>query len=134
MCGGGGSPATIYAPNTGAYDAMARQQLDLIKSAQNSDVLAKQSQLDAVIRQQQETLSQLNTVASARASDTSAYAARLAALIGAPAPDKAAKAPTLGTDRAGQSPATGKKSLRIERSVATTQGAGSGLNITTGGS
>jgi hypothetical protein len=112
---------------------MAQQQLDLIKSTQSNDVLAKQSQLDATIRQQQDVMKSLNDVATTRASDTSAYAARLAALVGAPAPDKAAKAPVIGTDRAGQSRATGKKSLRIERSMETSQGAGSGLNITTGG-
>jgi len=134
MCsGGGGSRATIYAPDTGAYGRMAQQQLDLIKSTQSNDVLAKQSQLDATIRQQQDVMKSLNDVATTRASDTSAYAARLAALVGAPAPDKAAKAPVIGTDRAGQSRATGKKSLRIERSMETSQGAGSGLNITTGG-
>jgi hypothetical protein len=134
MCsGGGGSPATIYAPDTGAYGRMAQQQLDLMKSTQSNDVLVKQGQLDAAIRQQQDVLKSLNDVTTARANDTSAYAARLAALMGAPPPEKAAKAPVIGTDRAGQSRATGKKSLRIERSMEAFQGAGSGLNITTGG-
>ncbi len=133
MCGGGGSPAKIYAPDTGAYDRMAQKQLDLIKSAQSNEVLAKQGQLDATIRQQQDVLSKLGDVSTARATDTSAYAARLSALLGAPAPEKAAKTPVVGSDRAGQSRATGKKSLRIERSTETSQGAGSGLNITTGG-
>jgi hypothetical protein len=133
MCSGGGSPATIYAPDTGAYDQIAQKQLDLIKSAQSNEVLGKQDQLNATILQQQDTLSKLRDVSTARASDTSAYAARLSALLGAPAPDKAAKAPVVGNDRAGQSRATGKKSLRIERSMETYQGAGSGLSITTGG-
>lgn len=134
MCmGGGGSRATIYAPNTGAYDKMASQQLALMQQTQSSNVLAKQSQLDASVRDRIALQTQEQLAATARASNTTAQAARLAALVGAPPPEKPASAPVIGSDRTGEKRPTGKQALRIDRAAATTAaGSGAGLNITVG--
>jgi hypothetical protein len=134
MCaGGGGSRATIYAPDTRAYDAMANQQLAMMQQAQKSDVLAKQGQLDALVRDRIELQAQEQAVATARANNTTAQAARLAALVGAPPPEKPAAAPVIGSDRAGEKRPTGKQALRIDRAAKTVAaGPGSGLNISTG--
>jgi hypothetical protein len=133
MCvGGGGSRATIYAPDTRAYDAMANQQLAMMQQAQKSDVLAKQSQLDALVRDRMELQAQEQAVATARANNTTAQAARLAALVGAPPPEKPAAAPVIGSDRTGEKRPTGKQALRIDRAAGTVAaGPGSGLNIST---
>jgi hypothetical protein len=133
MCvGGGGSRATIYVPDTRAYDAMANQQLAMMQQAQKSDVLAKQSQLDALVRDRIELQGQEQAVATARANNTTAQAARLAALVGAPPPEKPAAAPVIGSNRTGEKRATGKQALRIDRAAETVAaGPGSGLNIST---
>jgi hypothetical protein len=134
MCaGGGGSRATIYAPDTRAYDALASQQLALMQQTQSSDVLTKQSQLDALVRERTALQTQEQAVATARANNTTAQAARLAALVGAPPPEKPAAAPVIGSDRTGEKRPTGKQALRIDRAAGTTAaGPGAGLNITTG--
>jgi len=134
MCmGGGGSQATIYAPDTGAYDKMASQQLALMQQTQSSNVLAKQGQLDALVRDRIALQTQEQLAATARASNTTAQAARLAALVGAPPPEKPASAPVIGSDRTGEKRPTGKQALRIDRAAATTAaGSGAGLNITVG--
>lgn len=134
MCsGGGGSRSTIYAPDTRAYDAMASQQLALMQQAQSSDVLTKQGQLDALVRDRIALQTQEQAVATARANSTTAQAARLAALVGAPPPEKPAAAPVIGSGRTGQKRPTGKQSLRVDRAAATVSvGPGAGLNITTG--
>lgn len=133
MCtGGGGSRATIYAPDTRAYDTMANKQLAMMQQAQSSNVLAKQSQLDALVRNRMELQAQEQTVATARANNTTAQAARLAALVGAPPPEKSAAAPVIGSDRTGEKRPTGKQALRIDRAAGTVaDGPGSGLNIST---
>ena len=74
-------------------------------------------------------LSQLKDVQIQRANDVSAQAGRLAALIGAPPPEKSAEAPVVGRAR-GTATSKGKGALRIERQLATAAGKGSGLNIT----
>ena len=134
MCaGGGGSRATIYEPDYRAYDAMANQQLGLMQQVQNSDVLLKQGQLDALVRDRIALQTQEQANATTRANNTTAQAARLAALVGAPPPEKPAAAPVIGSDRTGQKRPTGKQALRIDRAAATTAaGPGAGLNITTG--
>jgi len=134
MCaGGGGSRATIYAPDTRAYDALASQQLALMQQTQSSDVLTKQSQLDALVRERTALQTQEQAVATARANNTTAQAARLAALVGAPPPEKPAAAPVIGSDRTGEKRPTGKQALRIDRAAGATAAApGAGLNITTG--
>jgi hypothetical protein len=133
MCaGGGGSRATIYARDTRAYDAMANQQLALMQQVQRSDVLAKQGQLDALVRDRIELQAQEQAVATARANNTTAQAARLAALVGAPPPEKPAAAPVIGSGRTGEKRPTGKQALRIDRAAGTVAaGPGSGLNIST---
>ena len=54
---------------------------------------------------------------------------RLATLIGAPPPEKSAKAPVVAGERGIQTK-KGKGALRIERRLAAAAGQGSGLNIT----
>mgnify|MGYP006274467933 CR=1 FL=1 len=130
MCSGGGSPATIVMPDTGAYDRMAQMQFDAMRAAQDGAAKVKQLELNQALAAQQDVLSQLKAVQTQRANDTAANAARMAALLGAPPPEKTAQAPVIGSDRSGTSRATGKRGLRIDRSVTTTQGAGAGLNIT----
>ncbi|GDX76277.1 hypothetical protein LBMAG41_13530 [Cyanobium sp.] len=133
MCaGGGGSRSTITMPDTRAYDAMASQQLGLMQQAQSSDVLAKQGQLDALVRDRIALQTQEQAVATARANNTTAQAARLAALVGAPPPEKPAAAPVIGSDRTGEKRPTGKAALRIDRAAKVSAGPGAGLNITTG--
>lgn len=134
MCTGGGrSRATIYAPDTRAYDAMANKQLAMMQQAQQSNVLAKQSQLDALVRDRIELQTQEQAVATARANNTTAQAARLAALVGAPPPEKPAAAPAIGSGRTGEKRPTGKQALRIDRATGpVAAGPGSGLNISTG--
>lgn len=133
MCAGGGGAATIYKPDTKAYDAMANQQLALMQQVQNTDVLTKQSQLDALLRDKTGLQAQEQAIATARANNTTAQAVRLAALIGPPPPEKSASAPVIGSDRTGEKRPTGKQNLRIDRAAATTAaGPGAGLNIITG--
>jgi hypothetical protein len=66
---------------------------------------------------------------SRQANDVSAQAGRLAALIGAPPPEKSAEAPVVGRAR-GTATSKGKGALRIERQLTAAAGQGSGLNIT----
>jgi hypothetical protein len=133
MCfGGGGSPATITMPDTGAYDRMAQMQLDLMRQQQDGVLNVKQQELNQAIASQQQVLTDLRDTKIQRANDTAANAARLSALIGAPPPEKTASAPVVGSDRAGMVRAQGKKGLRIDQAKATAQAAGTGLNITTG--
>lgn len=131
MCfGGPPPPATIVQADTGAYDRLAQQQLDAMRMAQDSAVQLKQGELNQAVVRQQEVLSQLREAKTAAANDTAANAARMAALIGAPPPEKSAKAPVMGSDRAAQSRPTGKRGLRIDRqTVPDTVASGAGLNI-----
>jgi hypothetical protein len=130
MCfGGGGSPATITMPDTRAYDRLAQAQMDAIRQTQDTGVSVKQSELNKVISDQQMALSELRDIKTQRANETSANAARLAALIGTPPPEKAAEAPVIGSGREGVARAKGKKSLRIDRAQRKNT-AGIGLNIT----
>jgi len=133
MCfGGGGSPATITMPDTGAYDRMAQMQFDAIRANQEGAAKAKQMELNQALADQQQVLTDLRDFKTQRANDVAANAARMAALLGAPPPEKTAQAPVIGSDRASMSRATGKRGLRIDRATAISDGAGTGLNITTG--
>lgn len=132
MCSGGGSPAVITMPDTGAYDRMAQMQFDAIRATQDGAARLKQQELNQVVAEQQVVLGQLRDVMTQRANDTAANAARMAALLGAPPPEKAAKAPVVGSDRAGNARPAGKRGLRIDRPTANKASAGSGLNITGG--
>ena len=128
MCGG--KPATITMPDTGAYDRMAQMQMDAMRQQQEGAATLKQAELNSAIRAQQSALTELRDFNVQRANDTAANAARLAALIGTPPPEKTAKAPVVGSDRAGMSKPKGKAGLRIDRPTATSQASGAGLNIT----
>jgi hypothetical protein len=125
MCGGGAPRSTIVQPDYGAYNRMADAQLQTMQMAQSPAVMAAQQGLQAAALQQQQVFSSLAARRTAEASDTSAAATRLAALIGPPLPDKTARAPVLASNRAGMSRPTGRKGLRIDLQPTAT----SGLNI-----
>ena len=129
MCSGG-KGATINMPDTGAYDRMANMQIDLMRQQQQGAASLKQSELSQAIQAQQGVLTELRDFSIQRATDTAANAARLAALIGTPPPEKTATAPVVGSDRAGMTKPKGKAGLRIDRPAATSQASGTGLNIT----
>jgi hypothetical protein len=133
MCSGS-KPAKIVMPNTGAYDRMAQMQMDAMRQQQEGVAMLKQMELNQALRGQEQSLMEYRDFKTERANDTAANAQRMAALIGTPPPEKAAKAPVVGTDRENMVKAKGKKGLRIDRvdrAVATSQGAGTGFNITT---
>jgi len=133
MCfGGGGGGAVITMPDTGAYDRMAQAQIDAMQSNQDGAIKLKQLELNQALNSEQQVLTELRDFKTQRANETSANAARMAALIGAPPPDKAAQAPVIGSDRAQMAKPMGKRGLRIDRVTPTSSGAGIGLNITTG--
>lgn len=128
MCGGSPSPATITAPDYRAYDAMANQQIELMRQQQNGALTVKQQELNAAQTSQQATLQGLRDTQIQRANETAANAARLAAIMGPPPPGKVAKAPVVGENRSTSGERQDKDALRIERTVPLT-GAGAGLNI-----
>jgi hypothetical protein len=134
MCSGGGSPAVITMPDTGAYDRQLQMQIDAINATQNGAVQLKQAELNQAIAAQQQVLTELRDVEIMRANETAANAERIAALIGTPPPEASATRPVTGSDRPG-SERTDKSKLRIDRPTTATapQAAGAGLNITTGG-
>jgi hypothetical protein len=80
-------------PDTGAYDRMAQMQFDAIRQTQDGAARIKQAELNRVTADQQEVLQQLRDVTTRSANDTAANAARMAALIGTPPPEKTATAP-----------------------------------------
>jgi len=129
MCSGG-SPATINMPDTGAYDRMAQLQMDAMRQQQQGAASLQQAELNSAIRGQQSALTELRDFSMQRANDTAANAARLAALIGTPPPEKTAKAPVVGSNRTDGSKPKGKAGLRIDRPTSTSQATGTGLNIT----
>jgi hypothetical protein len=129
MCMGGGGAATITMPDTGAYDRQAQTQLDAMKAVMNGATQMKQQELNSATMLQQQTLTDLRDLREQQANNTSAQAARLAALIGTPPPEKNAEAPVVGRSR-GTVTSKGKGALRIERRTATSAGQGAGLNIT----
>lgn len=129
MGGGGGSPATIVMPNTGAYDQMANAQIAAMQSVMDSKTQLKQGELNAALTAQQSQLAELRDLKVQRANDVSAQAARLAQLIGTPPPEKSAEAPVVGRNR-DTAKSKGKGALRIQRTTARKSGQGAGLNIT----
>jgi hypothetical protein len=129
---GGGKAATITMPDTGAYDRMANMQMQAMRDQASGRSSLQQAKLNSALTDQQGVLSQLAEAKTQRANDTAANAARLAALIGTPPPEKAATAPTVGSNRSDVTKTSGEKGLRIDRSKSTTQAEGTGLNITTG--
>ena len=130
MCsGGGGSPAVINMPDTRGYDRMADLQIQAIRDQSNSVANIKQQELNAALQGQQQVMQELRDYRVQRANDTAANAARMAALIGTPPPEKTAAAPVVGSERAGMVRAQGKRNLRIDRPNPTSQATGTGLNI-----
>lgn len=134
MCSGGGSPAVITMPDTGAYDRKLQMQIDAIQATQDGAVRYKQAELNQAITGQQQVLTELRDLQTRRANETAANAQRIAALIGTPPPEKAAQRPVTGADRPG-SERTDKRRLRIDRATTAnaSQAMGAGLNITAGG-
>lgn len=133
MCSTRTPRSTIVMPETAGYDRMADQQIALMQQQQQSDMLLKQMELNRALASKQGVLTDLRDMKQQRAADTAANAQRMAALIGAPPPEPTAKAPVIGSDREDMVKAKGKKGLRIERvnqASQTTQGSGTGLNIT----
>lgn len=135
MCfGGGGSRATITMPDTKAYDRQADLQLDLMRQQQQGVMSLKQLELNQALKGQEQSLAEVRDYQVQRANETQANAARMAALIGTPPPDRTAQAPVIGTDREAMAKPRGKQGLRIDRvaqSTPTSQGSGTGLNIAT---
>jgi hypothetical protein len=131
MCsGGGGSPATIVAPNYNAYNNEFQLQKTAIEQAMSSSTQLLQSELTASLRNKEAAYSRLTDQAKQQAENTNAEAMRLATLIGTPPPEKSAEAPRVGASARGLKTTKGKGALRIERSTATSTGQGAGLNIT----
>lgn len=122
-------PAVITMPDTGAYDRMADLQIAAMRQQQEGQAAIKQAELNRALRQQEASLTELRDFTIQRANDTAANAARLAALIGTPPPEKTASAPVVGSNRGGGAKAKGKAGLRIDRVAPTSQAAGTGLNI-----
>lgn len=129
MCMGSAPRSTIVAPDTAAYDRLANQQMSLINTRSQQDMLLQQERLNQAVLGQQNALQELNRVAQQRANDTTANAQRIAALIGTPPPEPTAKAPTVASNREGMSRAKGKDKLRIDRQGPVSAAPGTSLNI-----
>ncbi|MEB3320168.1 MAG: hypothetical protein VKI63_04430 [Cyanobium sp.] len=131
MCFSSPPPATITMPDTGAYDRMADLQIAAMQQQQQGMLSMGQLELNQAIERQRAVLEQARDFNIQRANDVAANAQRMAALLGPPPPEPTATAPVVGGDRQGMRRAKGKSDLRIDRPAATTQAAGTGLNITT---
>lgn len=129
MCMGSSPRATITMPDTGAYDRMLNKQLSLMNTRGQQDMLLQQERLNQAVRAQQTALQEISTAATQRANDTAANAQRIAALVGTPPPEPAAKPPTTGSNRTGKDRARGKEPLRINRQGSVGSAPGASLNI-----
>lgn len=132
MCGGGGSPGTIYKPDYNAYDKQFELQRSAIESQINNGTTLMQQELQGALRAQSAVRSEISEDKIAAANDASALneeAMRLSTLIGAPPPEKTAQAPKVGARERGLDSRKGRKTLRIGR-TATSSSQGTGLNIT----
>lgn len=135
MCmGGGGGGGVITMPDTGAYDRMYDQQLQMMQMAQSSELTGFQSELDNAVMAQQDLLTDLRDLREERAEEVAsveAEARRMSNIIGAPPPEPSAKAPVIADAR--NKPKTqaakGKRGLRITKSAPGLSGAGTGLQI-----
>ena len=116
MCGGRKPKApTITQPDYGKYNRLADTQLRLMQMQQSSTVMAAQQGINTATLQQQAVMQQLRDARMEQAQNTAATAGRLAALIGAPVPERSAKAPKVGDSRTGMTRPTGSRGLRIDR-------------------
>lgn len=132
MCGGGGSPGTIYQPDYNAYDKQFELQRSAIESQMNNSAMAMQQQLQGALQAQntvRSTIAEQKVTAANDAAALSEEAMRLSTLIGAPPPEKSAQAPEIGSRDRGIKTTKGRKSLRIGR-TANSSSQGTGLNIT----
>jgi hypothetical protein len=112
------------------HDGMLQMQMEAMRSQREGVLGLAQTQLNGALNQQGQALQELQQIKTQRANETSANAQRLAALVGAPAPEKSAKAPTVADNRSGQKRAAGKTQLRIARGTGNySSGAGVGLNL-----
>ena len=136
MCsGGGGGGGVITMPDTGAYDRMYDQQVQMMQMAQSAELTGYQSRLDSAVMAQQNLITDLRDLREERAEDVAsveAEARRMSNIIGAPPPEESAKAPVIGNARYGGKPKrqSGKRGLRIVRPTTTSSGKAVGLNIT----
>lgn len=134
MCGGGGQRATIYQPDYNAYDKQFELQRDAINQQMSSSVMSMQTQLQGSLRDQERIRTQINEAKveqSENEDDLQEEAMRLSTLIGAPPPEKSARAPEIGSRDRGIKTSKGKKSLRIGRTAnSSSQGTGLNINIT----
>lgn len=135
MCNGGGGSTTITMPDTSAYDSQLDTQIMLMQQQQQNTGTLLQSQLSQSQLDNQNLLSSIKDFKLSAAKDVSANAARMSQLIGAPPPDKTAKAPVVGRDRdKTKNKKKGKKSLRVDRvtqkKTSTKKSSGTGLNTT----
>lgn len=131
MCSGG-KAATITMPDTRAYDRQADLQIAAMQQQQQGEMMLKQMQLGQALQSRERVLMETRDFKTERANDTAANAQRMAMLLGAPPPEKSAKAPVVGSDRAAMVKTKGKRALRIDRqTTAPAQASGTGLNITT---
>lgn len=132
MCGGGGSPGTIYQPDYNAYDKQFALQRSAIESQMNNSTMAVQQQLQSALQSKQAVQSQISEDKIAAANDASALSAeamRLSTLIGAPPPEESAQGPLIGSRERGLDSKKGRKTLRIGK-TANSSSQGTGLNIT----
>ena len=134
MCGGGGpKPATIMMPDTGAYDKQFEMQKAAIDSQMNNSASAMQAQLNKTLRDQNQLRQDIRDAQVMKADKQEALedeARRMSVLMGPPPPEPTAQAPTVGSRDRKQNTRKGKGSLRIGRTVASSSGQGTGLNIT----
>jgi hypothetical protein len=107
------------------YDSMFQQQRAAIDAQINGPIQLLQNQLNDAVKQQQTTLQENLKLQESIAANTNGQAARLAQLMGPPPPEKTAAAPVVGKNKK----AAGKSGLRIDQSTASSQAAGTGLNI-----
>jgi adenylosuccinate synthase len=126
MCGG--KAATITQPDYNAYNKQFDLQKSAIDQSMNSGAQLMQQQLSQATTAQQEALAASLEQKKILAENTNAQAMRLATLIGAPPPEKSAKAPVVAGERGIQTK-KGKSALRIGLATASRMGQGAGLNI-----
>jgi adenylosuccinate synthase len=126
MCGG--KAATITQPDYNAYNKQFDLQKSAIDQSMNSGAQLMQQQLSQATTAQQEALAASLEQKKILAENTNAQAMRLATLIGAPPPEKSAKAPVVAGERGIQTK-KGKSALRIGLASTSRMGQGAGLNI-----
>ena len=127
MCGGG-KAATITQPDYNAYNKQFDLQKAAIDQSINSGAQQMQHDLNKSMLAKQDALAAQLEQKKILAENTNAQAMRMAALIGAPPPEKSADAPVVAGDR-GITTKKGKSALRIGLASTSRMGQGTGLNI-----